>query len=306
MNQHSLRYESHGSGVLLVDCGSFAIDETLECGQFFQYRRIETESPGTSKEYSLTAFSKVLRVRQDQNAAFFFPTDIQEFETVWIPFFDLRRDYQSIKETLSENDLIMCAAVQCSPGIRILKQDPWECLLSFILSQNNNIARVKQMAQTITQTFGQPLSDGWHSFPSPDQIGRLTLDALQKCKTGFRGKYILDAAHKIASGDVDLSALADAPSSQARTILTSIQGVGPKIADCALLFAYQKTDVFPTDVWIKRTMERRYFHDQKTSLDAIQRLAQNQFGDLAGYAQQYLFAQARRQTSSQEHSPKIG
>ena len=280
-------YSQEGDAVTLTGCDSFNIAETLECGQCFRYERL------SDSEYHITANARSLFIRQNEGVTLFYKTTIQEFEEIWAPYFDLNRDYRAVKDTLASNDLVMRDAVEYTRGIHILKQDPWECLVSFIISQNNNIPRIKKITDTLARTFGKQLEDGVYAFPTPEDLANVSLDDLLNCKTGFRAKYIMDAAKKVSSGVINLGDLNNMPTEKARESLMGLKGVGGKIADCVLLFAYGRTEVFPTDVWIKRVMQHFYFNKQDASITEIHKLASARFSEYAGFAQQYLYVYAR-------------
>lgn len=282
-----MNYIQKGNAVALIGCEGFSIADTLECGQCFRYKKL------AEQEYQIIAHGRILTVRQIKGAVYFNGTTLQEFERVWIPYFDLRRDYRFIKDTLSANDIVMRDAVEYAGGIHILRQDPWECLVSFIISQNNNIPRIKKITDTLAKTFGRPLKDGAYAFPTPKELAKVSLDDLLDCKTGFRAKYIMDAVKNVTSNDFDLNALNNMSTDEAREALIGLKGVGGKIADCVLLFAYGRFGVFPTDVWIKRVMQYFYFDRQNASITDIHKLAKTRFGEYAGFAQQYLYVYAR-------------
>ncbi|MDR2648547.1 MAG: DNA-3-methyladenine glycosylase 2 family protein [Clostridiales bacterium] len=282
-----MKYTHEGDTATLTDCVGFNIAETLECGQCFRYEKLGED------EYHIIAHARSLFIRRISDKILFYKTTLQEFEDIWIPYFDLNRDYRAVKETLASNDLVMRDAVEHASGIHILRQEPWECLVSFIISQNNNIPRIRKIADTLARLFGRPIGDGIFAFPGAEELAKASLDDLLNCKTGFRAKYIVDAAQKTASGILDMNALNNMPSDKARETLMSIKGVGGKIADCVLLFAYGRTEVFPTDVWIKRVMRHFYFNKQDASVTEIHRLALSRFGEYAGFAQQYLYVYAK-------------
>ena len=282
-----MRYFQEDDKVALVDYTSFNIAETLECGQCFRYKKT-----GES-EYHIVAHAKSLFIRQTDCKTLFYKTNVRDFEEIWASYFDLNRNYTAIKESLASNDLVMRDAVEYAGGIHILRQEPWECLISFIISQNNNIPRICKIMDTVAKTFGHHIEDGYYSFPTPEELSTASLDDLLNCKMGFRAKYVIDAVNKICTGAIDLNAIYNMNLDNARETLMSIKGVGRKISDCVLLFAYNKTEVFPTDVWIKRVMRHFYFNKQEASVTDIHKYARCHFGEYAGFAQQYLFVYAR-------------
>ena len=281
-----MKYYEEGSKVILEEYDSFDIEQTLECGQCFRFNKLG------EKEYVIVAMSKVLHIKQTNERIEFYPTTKKEFEEIWLDYFDLNRDYLEIKKIVSDGDEIMQKAVEFAPDIRILNQDPWECLISFIISQNNRIPMIKQVIKNISEMYGTKASD-YHLFPTLEQLSKADESSLISCKTGFRAKYILDAIKNVSDGNVDFEKLKDYGTDDARNKLMEIKGVGQKVSDCVLLFSMRRGDVFPTDVWIKRVMEHFYFGGEETKIKTIHEFAQNKFGKYAGFAQQYLFHYAR-------------
>ena len=207
-------------------------------------------------------------------------TGEEDFENVWKKYLSLDEDYDEIDRsiisamTCDSDRRVMEDAVRCGAGIRILKQDPFECLISFIISQNNNIPRIKKIISALCEKYGE---NG--SFPTPEALVNAGEEGLFALKTGFRAGYIYDAAKRVASGETDLSAVFAADFADAEKQLCLIRGVGPKVSACVLLFGFGKTEAFPIDVWIKKSLERHFPGGFDPS-----RLGKN-----AGIAQQYLF-----------------
>ena len=257
-----------------VRVADFDLDAIFGCGQCFRWERAPDGS------YQGIAFRKHLIVKQQGDMLLCSCADKAEFETVWRNYFDLDRDYGGIKSQLA-SDPVLKKAIGYAPGIRILRQEPWEALCSFIISQNNNIPRIRGIIARLCETFGDPI-DGGYSFPAPAVLCRLDEEALAPLRCGFRARYILDAAKKAAKGEVDLGGLCSLPLSDARDALMKITGVGPKVADCTLLFGCGRLECFPADVWIKRVLACFYpggFPDE--------------YRIFGGIAQQYLFHYAR-------------
>lgn len=283
--------------VMLDHLNHFNIRQILESGQVFRFEKISDYS------YLLNAKQKLIKITQktESSSAIIYNTNVSEVDEIWIPYFDIDTDYHHIAQVLTQKDEYMKLAVHFGEGIRILRQDPWEMLISFIISQNKAIPHIKECIRLITQQFGMPLEqiDGmdrhYYSFPTPKELSKATEEELRACKVGFRAPYIMDACRKVLNGDIILNDLYIMPIEEAKEALMRIKGVGPKIADCILLFAYSKTEVFPTDVWIKRVIEGFYFEGREMPLSEIQTFAKSYFGDLAGYAQQYLFYYGREQ-----------
>ncbi|OON96991.1 MAG: 8-oxoguanine DNA glycosylase [Epulopiscium sp. Nele67-Bin005] len=263
---------------------NFNIRQTLECGQVFRFCE---PTPHTFRIIAQNNFG-IYNEETDNN--------LDEYNEFWYNYFDGETDYSQIKKVLSSKDEHMKNAVEFGGGIRILKQDPWEMLISFIISQNNGIPNIKKSIENICAKYGsknQMHGEDYYAFPTVEQLVLATNEGLRECKVGFRDKYILDACAKVSDGTIDLNQIYNMNSDDAREYLMQISGVGPKVSDCILLFAYKKNDIFPTDVWIKRVMEGLYFNGEEQSLKKIKDFALDYYGDLAGYAQQYLFYYAR-------------
>lgn len=260
---------------LVLDGDIFSLSDTLDCGQAFRWK--ETEDGA----FEGVAFGKYKKIRQEENKLIFYDTDISEFEEIWVDYFDLDRDYSYIKEVISKNENLK-KACEFAGGIRVLRQDPWECLCSFIISQNNNIPRIKGIIERLCGGFGERLKNGYYTFPTAEKIASLSLEDLAPLRSGFRAKYILDAAKKVASGEINLEKISKMKSDQARAELVKIYGVGEKVADCVLLFGMGHVEVLPKDVWIKRVLANLFD-------GALPDFAE----PYAGIAQQYLFHFAR-------------
>jgi N-glycosylase/DNA lyase len=202
-------------------------------------------------------------------------------------------DIYQIESSLAAKDPVMKEAVLYSHGLRILTQDPWECLASYILSINNNIPAIQRIIDYLCRCYGKRIDFGEYSFPSPQDILNQPKGSLRMSRCGFRDKYLEDAAEKVVSGKVNLELLFSLSTDEARETLMSIRGVGPKVADCVLLFAYHRLDVFPVDVWIARAMSNFYMDGSAITPKDARQEGSRRFGDLAGYAQEYLFFYAR-------------
>ena len=254
----------------------FDLAQTLDCGQAFRW--VE-RSPW---EWEGAAFGKFLRLSQ-QGEGVLFHCSPKDYEETWRPYFDLDADYAAKRAALSQMGPALREAAAFAPGIRILRQEPWEALCSFIISQNNHIPRIKGILHRLCEAFGQPIGDtGWQAFPTPQRLAACDLQDLAPLRAGFRAKYLLDAAQKVASGAVDLEQVAASPVEEGRQLLQKIFGVGPKVAECALLYGFHKTECFPLDVWMKRA-----------TATLLPGTDPRDFGENAGLAQQYLFHYSR-------------
>lgn len=249
--------------------GPFDLAATLTCGQCFRWRQREDGS------FSGVAFGRPLTISEKtaQQAA---------ADPLWRSYFDFDLDYGAIRRELSALSPELKTASSFAPGIRILRQDPWEALCSFILSQNNNIPRIMGIVDRLCEGFGEPLPEGGFSFPGPERLAGLSVEDLAPLRCGFRAKYVLDAARRVAGGELPLSEIAALPLPEARQALQQIQGVGPKVAECALLYGMHRLDAFPLDVWMHRAMDT-LFPGKSPEF----------FGPWAGIAQQYIFHYSR-------------
>jgi N-glycosylase/DNA lyase len=233
----------------------------------------------------------VLIVEQKGDVTEFYPCTSEDFENIWKNYFDFDTDYIQIKKSLSQSDDIMKAAVEYADGIRILNQQPFECILSFIISQNNNIPRIKGIIANMAKKYGTACGEKF-LFPTYEQLKNATVDDLFELRMGFRAKYIYDAVEKFG-GEICIEELLSLDTDEVRSRLMKIKGIGQKVADCSLMFSFGRREVFPTDVWVKRVMEYFYFDGEDTDIKKIHAFAKQKWGDNAGYAQQYLFYYAR-------------
>ncbi|MBR0278102.1 MAG: DNA-3-methyladenine glycosylase 2 family protein [Clostridia bacterium] len=273
--------------VILENIPDFDLSHTFDCGQCFRW---DYENCG----FSGVAMGHYLHILQKDNNIIFKDTSLETFNSVWRDYFDLDRDYSAIKAKLS-GDSVLKNAIEFGGGIRILNQDAFECLISFIISASNNIPRIKKIVGLLCQNFGEKIISGgntYFAFPTAERVASLSLADLQVIKAGFRDKYILSAAKAVTSGQIDLDSLKKASFEYAKSQLLRLSGVGEKVASCILLFGLQKNEGFPVDVWVKRIMEYCYFDEPQTK-EAISEFAKQKFGDLGGFAQQYLFYWAR-------------
>jgi N-glycosylase/DNA lyase len=208
-------------------------------------------------------------------------------------FLQIDVDLETVLRTFPNDDPMNHAVAACL-GLRVLRQEPWECLASFILSATKQIVQIRQIVAHLCKCFGEPLSDNVpgnlrYAFPTPQKIAGVTELDLRKCKMGFRAPNLLGAAQQIAGGKLDLPALSRLSYAEAREKLMTLRGVGGKIADCVLLFAYGFDSAFPVDVWVERALRTLYFPRRRVSEKELKHFAATHFGVHAGYAQQYLF-----------------
>ncbi len=282
-----MKISEKNNSLILENVQDFDLVQTFDCGQCFRWDR-------TENGYIGIACGKPLEIIQSGNTVTLLNTSMQDWNSIWRDYFDMDRDYSLVKSAVS-SDSVMKEAVSFGSGIRILNQEPFECLISFIISASNNIPRIRKIISALCENFGEKteyMGKIYYAFPTAEKLSSLSLEELGVIKAGFRDKYILNAAKAVKNGMIDLDALKKASAEYAKSELLKLNGVGNKVADCVLLFSLCKYDSFPVDVWIKRIMEYCYFETEQTK-EAISALAKEKFGDFGGFAQQYLFYWAR-------------
>ena len=269
---------------------SFELKDIFECGQCFRWNKNENGS------YTGVINNGVLNVeKQSEKIIFTGMLDVDIKEAVSF-YFDLDRNYEEIKMQLSNIDKYLKTSVEYGKGIRILNQDLWETIISFIISANNNIPRIKGIIERISKKYGTEIEwngEKYYTFPTPKQLGKATVEDLRSLGTGFRDIRIYETTQKVLSGEFNLNEVQNKDTLSARQELLTLSGVGPKVADCILLFSTLKRfDVFPIDVWVRRVMNELYIKNEdetKVSKNEISKIAKKKFGNLEGLAQQYLF-----------------
>lgn len=263
--------------ITLTGLTHFSIHRIFDCGQCF---RFDETAENTAEGVAFGKYVKFYQPTEDKVEIYGLPES--EFKEKWFDFLSLDEDYECINKQLclhDSNDLVLPKAIEKGDGIRILRQDGWEALISFIISQNNNIPRIKKIISAMCEKYGECIDGVHYAFPTPKALAQAGVDGIFDLKTGFRAKYIYDAATKVYNGEIDLSKIKDMSTQNAVDYLMQIKGVGVKVANCTLLFGFYKTDAFPVDVWVKRILEKYY----PKGLD-IEKL-----GKYAGISQQYLF-----------------
>lgn len=277
---------------VLENAKSFNLRDIFECGQCFRWNKQEDGSyTGIWKE-------NVLNIRQEDNKIIFkgicqngnIEKEIKEY-------FDLERNYEEIKDKLAKIDENMKLSIKYGEGIRILNQDLWETIISFIISANNNIPRIKGIIERLSKKYGKEIkwnNESYYTFPTAENLKNVTVEEYRNLGLGFRDIRLYETTKMINEKQIDLEKLKQNPNTQeVRDKLLTLSGVGPKVADCILLFSTLKRfEVFPIDVWVRRVMNELYIKKEdetKVSKKEIEKLAQEKFGNLAGMAQQYLF-----------------
>lgn len=263
-------------GVKISGVRDIDLAQTLDCGQSFRW------SEQADGSFCGVAYGKSISVRLSDNDLYIENATAEDFEKIWYDYFDLSLDYGKIREEISKIHPVLNDASKYAPGIRILRQEPFEALCTFIISQNNNIKRIKGIVQRLCENFGEKIGENTFAFPTAERMAKLSADDLAPLRAGFRNRYLIDASQKVVSGEVDLEICKTADYEQARRELMKITGVGIKVADCTLLFGMHRIEAFPIDVWMKRAMEK-LFPDMRAE----------DFGEYAGIAQQYIFHYSR-------------
>lgn len=295
--------------VIVEGLENFDLKHIFECGQCFRWNKV------ADNRYLGTAFRRTIEVSQDGDRLIIENSSLDDFKRIWEKYFDLERDYGKIKATLSKDPLLK-ESVEFGYGIRILNQEPFEMLISFIISANNQIPRIKKLVEKVSENWGDEIEYKgvkYYSFPSPLMLRRASLEELKEIGLGFRAKYIYETVRLVTDADkamakkikgeelteeeednlkYHLATIINLNHVDCHKALMNYVGVGPKVADCIMLFSMEKVEAFPVDVWVKKAMQ--YFYKAPdSSLTKIRKFGQDVFGDLAGFAQQYLFYNAR-------------
>ena len=276
---------------ILKNQDSFELKHIFECGQCFRWNE---ENDGS---YTGVFNKNILNVQKKEDEIIFTGMIDGDIKKVVTDYFDLNRDYLKIKEQLSNIDENMKLSVEYGEGIRILNQNLWETIISFIISANNNIPRIKGIIERLCKKYGQKIiwnNTEYYTFPTAEELKNVSIEDFRKLGIGFRDIRLYETTQKIVNKEVDLEILHNEKDTEkVREILLTLSGVGPKVADCILLFSTLKRfDVFPIDVWVRRVMNDLYIKspdESKVSKKEIQKLALEKFGKLQGLAQQYLF-----------------
>ncbi|HAN86059.1 MAG TPA: hypothetical protein DCQ13_00250 [Firmicutes bacterium] len=303
---------------------SFDLNASCHCGQAFRWRR--SGSRGQLEEGVVRG--KLLRLQQRSDVLLLHPPVDDEAVRIVIDYFRLRIPHAPTERAIALTDDIMRRAVERNRGLRVVAQEPWECLISYIVSARNSIRQISRTVERMAQTWGAPIGgaeipgDGtccnelanrpvcqqWdkgscdigqslmrHAFPGPDEMSCATVEDLVACKTGFRARSVWEAVCRVSSGEIDLDTIASLDYPLAKKELMRLRGVGEKVADCVLLFSMGKYEAFPVDVWIERAVRHLYFDGQEICHREIREWAASKFGQIAGHAQEYLFAYAREE-----------
>lgn len=284
----------HGAWEYRLESGHYDLKATLDGGQAFRWRESAAGWEGV-------VGTRWVRLRSEEAhlGVALATADANGIALAQIQrYLGLDHSLEAVLKTFPD-DAPLRAAQEACRGLRLLRQEPWECLASFICSSTKQIVQIQQIVELLSERYGEPVEvpaghGGARAFPSAARLARCTEQELRACKLGFRAPYLLGAATAVTTGALSLETLASGSTQQARDALMTLPGVGRKIADCVLLFAYGRQDAFPVDVWVQKALQTLYFPGKRRrSLEELQRFSQRHFGSNAGYAQQYLFHYVR-------------
>ena len=275
---------------LEINVDYFNLKYTLECGQCFRWKKIDEDY------YIGIIKDRVIKIKQDKNKLFVLSNNYSNLEKVVREYFELDKDYKIIEERISKVDEYVEKAVKNTSGLRHLKQDFFETIISYIISANNNIPRISKSVNEISKRYGKEIEfegEKYYLFPRPEELKKVTIDEYRECGVGFRDKYIYNTVRKINNGEINLENMQEMDTLTLRNLLLTLMGIGPKVADCILLFSCSRQEVFPIDVWVERVMKKLYFDDKDVSKKEILKYADEKFGKDAGIIQQHLFYNIR-------------
>lgn len=274
---------------LEIKISPFNLKYTLECGQCFRWKKINDD------EYIGIICDRVIKISQKGDMLYIYSNNKSDLEKVVKNYFDLNFDYHNIEKQISLIDLNISQALKNTTGIRILNQSHFETLISYIISANNNIPRITRSVNDISQKYGKKIefeNNIYYLFPNAEALRDVSDEDYQKCGVGFRARYIKHTVEDILNCKICLNELENLKTDAIKGKLLNLMGVGPKVADCVLLFSYSRKEVFPIDVWVKRVMEKLYFK-KSVSLKQIAEYSKDNFGKYAGIVQQHLFYNIR-------------
>lgn len=288
-DKRKLNIEQSPEGLILRE-DSFKVDHIFECGQCFNFRKNEDGS------YTAVFLGKIINLKECDGYTLIRNVSLEEFYEIFYDYFDLGTDYGAIKEELSKSDILRKAS-DYGYGIRILNQELFETTISFIISANNQIPRIKKAVRILSERYGDYLGEymgeDYYSFPSPEVLAEVDpLEIREHARVGFRDVRIVETAKAFVNGFLNFEKEKNLTDAELHKKLNELPGIGPKVADCIMLFAYHRRETFPVDVWIKRVMET-LFIGKEVPKKQVDDYAREIFGDLAGYAQQYLFYYGR-------------
>jgi N-glycosylase/DNA lyase len=285
-----IKCEREKDGIRLSGYSSFSLYNTLECGQTFRWNRTE------DGWYVGIVGERFIKLKQDDDSIIISSPASDEGIQAVVEYFRLETDHGALEKSISGLDEHVCNAVEFGKGLRIVRQPLWECIVSFIISARNRVSFIKEEVELLCQRFGSRFCDQDHifyTFPEPEVLASADVTEIQSCRVAYRAEYIKRTAELVASSKIPLDELFCMETSFTREQLMKLPGVGRKVADCVLLFALERFEVFPVDIWIQRVMQYFYFNSQPVRLREILEYAEENFREYAGYVQEYLYFYSR-------------
>ena len=271
----------------IKDIKNIDLENTITCGQIFRFIKEIDDS------YTIVLKDRVVNIKQKNNILYIDSNKYDNLESIIKEYLDLDRDYLSIIENIKKLDNIISSCLDKSIGLKIIKQDPVECIISYIISQNNSVRNITNSLNLISEKFGEKVifrNKTYYLFPTLNKLSTITLDEFRECKVGFRDKYLVNIIKKILDKSLNINELYNLNSNDAINYLMRFKGIGMKVASCILLFAYQKFDVYPVDTWVKKYMESIYGIKGENN---IREYAKRTYGKYSGLAIQYMFNSER-------------
>lgn len=279
---------------LILNVKCFNLKDTVECGQCFRWEKLEEEE----NTYIGVLKDRVVKVKQEKDTLYITSSNYDNLEKVIRKYFDLDEDYESIEKTISTFDDNIKKAVKNTSGIRILNQNFFEMIMSYIISANNNIPRISKSIKDISKKYGKKVifeNNEYYLFPTAEELRNVSEEEFKNSGVGFRARYLKNTVKAILDKKIDLEKIKKLSTKEAKDELLKLQGVGPKVADCILLFSCERREVFPIDVWVERVMHNLYFKNSSKRIrkNDILEYANKNFGKYAGIVQQHLFHNVR-------------
>lgn len=269
--------------VVIDNINNLDLDNTICCGQIFRYEKLEDDS------YIVILKDRIVKLKYIDNKLYIDSNNMDNIENVIREYLDLDRDYINIIDNIKECDDILGKYLDKSIGLKMIKQDPIECIVSYIISQNNSVRNIKNSLDLISYKFGDKvifLDTEYYLFPSIDKLSKISLEEFRECKVGFRDRYLVDIISDIVENRLNVNYIFEMNSEDSLRYLMSFRGIGMKVASCILLFAYGKYDVYPIDTWVKKYMDTNYgIKDEKK----IKEFCKEKYGKYSGLAIQYMF-----------------
>lgn len=273
--------------VKIKNIKNFNLNDTVTCGQIFRYQKEEDDS------YTIILKDRVINVKYDGNNLYVDSNNEENLKELILKYFDLDRDYSKINKILVEKDNSIKEIVESCTGLKMINSYPFETIISYIISANNSVPSIKKSVDMISQNYGDKISfrgKDYYLFPTPEKLKGITASEYRKCSVGFRDKYIEEIVKVINNDPNYLENFNHIDSLSSFEILLKEKGIGPKVASCILLFAYQKFDVFPVDTWVKKVMKEKYNVEGEKN---IREQAKKIYGEYSGIAIQYMFHYGR-------------